>query len=107
EKVISALEQLADPKLQRRLWLATAGPEISSPIEAVEALFDDSGLGDALERERVPAGLDCATVAVLRELDRAIEHVDLAVRPEAPLADPRMDYVRALAGRALKLMKAR
>ena len=48
--VISCLQELADYDFQRRVWLASTGPAVSSFTEAVSGLFDDSGVGDALEK---------------------------------------------------------
>lgn len=51
EIVLAALKELSDRREQERLWLSTgaAGSEVSSPTEAVCALFDDSGLGQAID----------------------------------------------------------
>ena len=50
--VIESLRELASEDEQRRLWLSdgTNGADVSSFIEAQAGLFNDSGLGDRLER---------------------------------------------------------
>ena len=64
--VVTSLRELADESTQRRLWLASEGPEISSFTEAVCQLFDDTGLGDDLEK-RVPV--------FSPEVDTALSHL--------------------------------
>lgn len=49
EKIIELLRELSDHAFQRRVWLASSGPEVSSFTEAVSGLFDDTGLGDVLD----------------------------------------------------------
>lgn len=51
EMVLDCLAELSSREEQERLWLSTGehGAEVSSPVEAVCRLFDDSGLGDALD----------------------------------------------------------
>ena len=50
EIVEDALRELVDPARQRELWLSTGDPEVSSFMECVSRLWDDSGLGTALDR---------------------------------------------------------
>jgi hypothetical protein len=52
EPVEDALCELASESEQRRLWFAASG-EVSSFVEAHCRLFDDSGLGPALDRPAV------------------------------------------------------
>lgn len=51
EMVLDCLAELSSREEQERLWLSTGahGAEISSPVEVVCRLFDDSGLGVALD----------------------------------------------------------
>ncbi len=51
ERVLDCLAELSSREEQERLWLSTGahGAEVSSPVEAICSLFDDSGLGDALD----------------------------------------------------------
>lgn len=46
--VKEALAELADAPFENRVWLAEEGPEIGSIVVTMGQLFDDSGLGDAL-----------------------------------------------------------
>ena len=58
EHVRWALEELSDEREQVRLWLSdgSAGKEVSSFVEAQCILFDDSGLGYALETNSTGLG---------------------------------------------------
>ncbi|MNT40424.1 hypothetical protein D3C72_1767370 [compost metagenome] len=51
EMVLDCLAELSSREEQERLWLSTGahGAEVSSPVEAFCRLFDDSGLGVALD----------------------------------------------------------
>jgi hypothetical protein len=44
-----ALEELSEIEIQKRIWLGDSNDEQSSFEEAVCRLFDDAGLGKALE----------------------------------------------------------
>lgn len=98
--VREALRELSDEDYQRRVWLAASGPEIGSMTEAVERLFDDSGLGDALDE---------SSTTYLRETDSALNELDSLLKqmgdrrpPDVILSDPRLRRVRELAAAALK-----
>ena len=52
--VIEALKELSDPIYQQEVWIEASRPsEMSSLGEATEALFSDSCLGEALEKNPV------------------------------------------------------
>ena len=95
ELVENALRELADEQQQRRLWTATEGPEVSSFDECLSRLWDDSGLGVALEK----AGkvFDDEIDDHLRRLDCTLRGVD-SMRPvDLLLVDPRLVEARELA----------
>jgi hypothetical protein len=97
--VREALLELADEDHQQRIWSAATGPEVGSLTEAVERLFDDSGLGDALRTNAAP--FSPQTTSSLQELDRVLREVDDRRSPAAILRDPRLRRVRQLASTAL------
>jgi hypothetical protein len=100
ERVEDALRELADEGEQARLWLADAGPEIGSLDECICRLFDDSGLGDALDRGRVyTPEID----AGLRDLRQALSKIDRKCPVAMVLADPGLARARESAQMLLPL----
>jgi hypothetical protein len=104
KSAIDALEELGDAEIQRRRWNWNAQGEMSSFVEAVESLFDDSGLGDELEKGR--SGLAAGTVATLTSLSTALENIDSNRSPNDIIDDPAMGTVRKLANDALRLLRS-
>ena len=47
-----ALEELSDDTYQARVWTGATTGVVSSLEECLAQLFDDSGLGDALDRKQ-------------------------------------------------------
>lgn len=72
ELVLSAPQELADVDLQRRLWVCGSESEISSLNEVVSALYDDSGLLDALDR---------SSVTYSKSIDDDLKRLQEAIRP--------------------------
>jgi hypothetical protein len=103
QKVFDSLQELRDEKYQRRAWLSSSGPEISSFVEAICGLFDDSGLGDALDKEEVvfTGEID----RLLRELRQAVQATDQALPPAQLIIDKKMVAIRELATMLLHLIK--
>ena len=99
--VKEALAELADAPFQQRVWLAGTGPEVGSVVETMSQLFDDSGLGDAID-----AG---GEVVFSVEVDELLTALEIEVRslasgarpPSEILADVRLPKIRALAAEAL------
>jgi len=58
ENLMEALRGLSDADHQRRTWLASGGPEISSFSEMVSQAFDDTGLANYIDTNRCPHELD-------------------------------------------------
>ncbi|MCU0972473.1 MAG: hypothetical protein MUF80_00710 [Burkholderiales bacterium] len=69
-RITEALRDLADVDFQRRVWIEGSKAEVSSPAEVFSALFDDSGLRDALSRKQqvFSAGIDARLAAFDRRL---------------------------------------
>ncbi len=84
DNIIDALRYLADADYQRRAWLASSGPIVSSFSEDVCQLFDDTGLGDALDRgETVFNDTIDDKLRVFNELVRKVDYS----RPPAELLE--------------------
>lgn len=95
ELVEDALRELADEAYQRELWLASAGPEVSSFAECVERLFTDSGLTIALDGHHI-----AYSVLIddrLTELRALLRRIDDTRAPEEILRDARLRGARSLA----------
>lgn len=106
QEAVEALQELADESLQRRRWLADSVPEISSFTEAVCQLFDDTGLGEALEK---PTGSPVFSLAIddrLRELDKMAAQFDHFMDPEKQVEHPQLRRIRDLAAAILADIRA-
>ncbi len=104
ENVIAALRKLTDSDFQKQAWLASSGPMVSSFIEDVCQLFDDTGLGDAFRSGQSVFG-EKADQA-LHELSDIIDKVNYKVPPQELLDDPLVQKVREKAAEALQLIQS-
>jgi hypothetical protein len=107
DQLISALRELSDEVFQRKAWLASSGPTVSSFAEQVTQTFDDTGLSDSLDSGRRPAELSDEAFSALKELDRAVKQIDQSLPPRNLLKSPKMKEVRVYARRALGLIESR
>lgn len=96
--VREALLELSDEALQRRLWLSSEG-EVGSFTEAIEQLFDDSGLERAYEAGHEVYGAE--TDSVIRQIDALQERIDDDIPPVQVLEHPLLVQIRSLAKVAL------
>jgi hypothetical protein len=98
--VRSGLEELADAEFQRRVWRGQENGRMSSFVECVSTLFDDSDLGRALDR-----GTPVYEVEVddqLRTLRELVARIDGSRSPDEILRDPLMPVARSAAAAALR-----
>lgn len=103
--VEAALRQLADAAEQRRLWLSTGGGrEVSSLTESISQLWDDSGLGDALESGGIVYSVEIDEM--FEVLWTQLKGIDDRGSPDQIIADPRMVRVRAIAAEILARLSA-
>jgi hypothetical protein len=103
--VREGLWELSDLAFQRRVWMGRGGVgEMSSFVEAVETLFDDSGLGDELERGRPVFGGEAD--GELRALSSLVDRIDEWRDPMEIIDDPLMAEVRERAAAILHLIPA-
>lgn len=103
ETVRAGLLELADAEFQRRVWTGRGLPhEMSSFVEAVETLFDDSGLEPDLGLGRPVFGPEVdAKLGILSDLLRRIA-VDRT--PDELIDDPLMHDVRRQAAAILEVL---
>lgn len=98
-----SLAELADAPYQERLWLGEVGQSIGSLHEAMCQLFDDSGLGAALDAGTADSPVFGEAIdANLRQLDQLLQELAQGLRsPSELMADERMQTARGLASSAL------
>lgn len=102
--IIEGLEDLSSRDFQLTAWFENSKGLVSSFVEDVEAVFDDTGLEVALKQNKVV--FDEVTDNALKELYEKIELVGFST-PEDKLVDsPEMTAVREKAAQALALVKA-
>jgi hypothetical protein len=104
--VLEALEELADERLQRRLWFSTGanGAEISSLSDCRCQLYDHSGLKTCLDRNQ--AVFDDEIDDDLRSLAIALRSINDRRSPESIFDEPAMTTVRERAATILRAILA-
>jgi predicted GTPase len=102
ELIDSALRELSDERTQTTLWCSEGGSEVSSLTEAISRLWDDSGLGDAMERGVV---FDEAIDDRLRRLQQVLDILDESSPPPELLASPQLGVARSLATELLEALR--
>ena len=95
EAVVECLREFADEEMQKVLWRSTGAPEVSSFIECSCRLWDDSGLGDAMDRPGVIYSQDIDDK--LRRLKAVLRKVDQDQSVDDLLQDPNLRKARRMA----------
>lgn len=95
ELIEDALRELADEERQRTLWLSTGPPEVSSFVECMSRLWDDSGLATAMEQPGFV--YDKEIDEELHRLDSVLGHVDADQPVDRLLTDPYLMEARGMA----------
>jgi len=101
----SCLKELSDIEFQKRIWIRGEGPEVSSYVEVVCQLFDDTGIGDELSKMEDGIVLSEDLDPVFWELRELIDSIDYREGVENILNLPKWPKVIELASRALKLLE--
>jgi hypothetical protein len=102
QMVRDSLRELSDADLQRQAWARGVEGILSDPEELVCQLFDDSGLGDLLEK-----GVACSphVDGLFRELDGMLATVDLAQGGRDLTESEAWGAIRAMAMRILRAIE--
>jgi hypothetical protein len=104
DAVRSALAELSDLDYQSRVWTGRdPRDEMSSFVECVSRLYDDSGLEHALDD-----GQDVFGAAIdhgLRTLGGLVAKVDSSQAPDAMIVDPLMQRIRVEAAAVLQALE--
>jgi hypothetical protein len=95
ELIEDALRELADEERQRTLWLSTGSPEVSSFVECMSRLWDDSGLAAAMEQPGFV--YDKKIDEELHRLDAILGHMDADQQVDRLLTDPYLIEARGMA----------
>lgn len=104
DKIVAALRELADREYQARVWTGNALPEMSSFVECVETLFDDSGLESALaEGDVFGDPID----AQLRDLSEIVDRIETDEPYAVLAADANFDRATQLAEKILEGLSGR
>src|SRR5262245_58078894 len=106
-RVVECLKELADEDFQRRVWLASSGPEMSSFDEAICQLFDDTRLSRLLEEHPLPV-ITTRIDESLRDLERLVtiaSQLFQSMSPDTVIDHPKMHEIRGIAARALLQME--
>lgn len=100
--VEEALRELSDEDAQTRLWTSSGGAEVSSLTEAKSRLWDDSGLGDAMEHGVVYSdSIDMQ----LRRLRDNLRRIDENMPAAALLRSEDLAEVRSFASELLQALR--
>lgn len=102
--VIGGLRDLADTDFQHRVWPGHSPSEMSSFVECVEQIFDDSGLDAAMRRMTV---FDQEIDALLVDLGDLTDSVDDSQPTNVLLEDPNLRRCRELAAKILTMIGER
>lgn len=104
EEVRAALDELSDLEYQSRVWTGRGSEgEMSSFVECVERLYDDSGLELALEAGRSTFGSPIDDE--LRDLGALVVKIDSDQGPDELISHPKMRLVRDRAAAILRALE--
>lgn len=97
DRVVEELDELGDEEVQRRLWWSAGDGDalVSSFTECVCGLFDDSGLGVALDHGASVFGAEIDEH--LRDLRRRLRSIDDRRSPGEITDDERLEPLRPIA----------
>ena len=105
KNIMASLHELADADFQERIWVRGEGPEVSSYVEAVCQLYDDSGLTELLQDKSKPV-ISLQVDNILRELSSELDGIDSQMSAKDILEHPRWPKIRELADQAWQLMNS-
>lgn len=100
--VVHALKELSDRDYQELVWMGKDPNRMSSFIECVERLFDDSGLDRVL---RTGAAFTPEIDEQLRHLSRLVDEIDEYQPDDQLLRDPKLLESRVVSARVLGLLE--
>jgi len=99
------LKELSDSEFQQRVWLRGEGPEVSSYSEVVCQLFDDTGIGDQLDKKTDEFIFSQELDLIFRQLNLLFYTIDYKMPITDILSHSDWKKVRQLSSQALKLIQ--
>lgn len=102
-EIVSCLRDVANARLQQETWIHGRPGGPASPSELVSQLFDDTALGDYLDRGQ-PV-FSPRVDSVLRSMSERVETMDLWTSPARLLEDPRWLELQQKAAEAVSLIE--
>ncbi|MER2510259.1 MAG: hypothetical protein ABTQ27_16100 [Amaricoccus sp.] len=103
--MIWGLEELSDKELQERLWTGNVDGEMSSFVEAICSIFDDSGLGKVLDSSEISDQISSEVREKAIHLSRLVRLVPQSAAPLDLIQHPAMNDVRSMALELLFLLR--
>jgi hypothetical protein len=101
--IMDCLKQLSDKTYQERVWTAASGPEISSYVEAMEQLYNGTGLSFAFEKGEQVFGKPIDDL--LKEFRKILPTIHYMRPPMQLIEDPSMIPIRKAAAGILSLIE--
>ena len=102
--LVECLRQLADRSFQERVWVRGEGPEVSSYVEMVCQLFDDTGVGELLDAGGAAKALGAEASQELAKLSGLLDGFPPGLDPASLLRSPAWTDVLRTAARAGELV---
>ena len=95
--VLECLKELSDIDYQQRVWIEGTPNEVSGFNDVVAALFDDSALGESLEKNDVTFTIKADSM--LRVFDKKIVSLPDSLSTKRLIELPQWNEITELAGR--------
>ena len=99
-----SLEELSNKDLQEQLWLGKIEGQMSTFVECICRVFDDSGLARAIEAETLEKGFTKEMKKLAEKLSSLISKIPQTGDDSNVLKNSRIDEVRNVAATFLALL---
>lgn len=103
--LLENLHELASREVQVRLWLKGNEKEMSTYTEAICGVFDDAGLGEAIDTGFLQKSFSPAVLQSCIFLRSAVKEIGEDLHPLEVIEHSRMPVVRRIACELLELFE--
>ena len=103
-QILQCLKELSDIEHQKRVWIRGEGAEVSSYSELSCQLYDDTLLGDLLEKASVVPLFSKEIDSILNRLSITLDKIDGSLDAETIIQHPRWKQVLSLSEEAHRLI---